>query len=174
MDCFDVTEQWADTSQGQVATKGRLILICVVLYSLMAWGCWTELRYRSAVELPAQFTVVGNTIRNSRHGSHELHRVRYTFHDPVTGRRHQNTVEVPPSQVPAGQHVMVQYLAGEFPESRLVIQARPTVVTVFHSMTALLALIGGGAIVCLSRDAHSQPRRGIRSFTPTRRRIEIT
>lgn len=174
MDCYDVTLQWAEASDGPAATKGKLVLLVLVSYVLLAWCCWTELCYRNSLELPAQFTVVGNVIHTSRHGKREMHCLRYTFQDPVTGQRHQNTVEIPPSQVPAGQHVMIQYLPGEYSKSRLALQARPEVVTVFYSITALLVLIGVGALVWLSREAHTQPPRGVRSFTPTQRRFEIT
>lgn len=174
MDCDDVTRQWAEASQRPVATKGKFVLLVVVSYVLLAWCCWTELCYRNSLELPAQFTVVGNVIHTSRQGNREMHRLRYTFQDPVTGQRHQNTVEILPSLVPAGQRVTIQYLPGEYSRSRLAVQARPEMVTVFYSITALLALIGVGALAWLSREAHIQPPRGVRSFTPTRRRFEIT
>jgi hypothetical protein len=174
MDCYSVAAQWGDSCEGQVATRGRLLFLCVVSYLLLGWCCWTELRYRRAIELPAQFNVVGNVIHGGRHGPREMHCLRYWFQDPVTGRRYQNTVEIAPSEAPAGQRVMVQYLSGEFPESRLAIQARPVVVTVFYSITALLALMVVGAVFWLSVEAHAQPPRGVRSLTPVRRRIEIS
>lgn len=174
MDCYDVSSQFADASEGQIATKGKLCLLCVVFYVLLGWCCWTELRYRSSVELPAQFSVIGKVIRGSRHESREMRCLRYTFQDPVTGQRRQNTVEVPPSQVPAGQRVLIQYLSGEYPQSRLVIQAKPWMVNVFYSFTAMLILTGVAGLVGLSREVHAQPHRRVQSFTPARRRIEIT
>ena len=174
MDCYDFTVGFADASEGQTATKCKFVAWLVIFDVLLGWCCWTELRYRSSVELPAQFSVIGNVVHHGRHGSREMHCLRYTFRDPQTDLRRQNTVEILPSMVPAGQQVMIQYLPGEYPRSRLVIQAKPVVVTVFFSINAVLALIGVGGLAWLSREAQTKLPRGVRSVTPIRRRIEIT
>ncbi len=69
---------------------------------------------------------------------------------------------------------MIQYLPGEYPRSRLAIQAKPAVVTIFLSINAVLVLIGVGGLVWLSQEAQAKLPRGVRSLTPIHRRIEIT
>ncbi len=174
MDCYEATSEFVDASEGQAATKGKLVAWLVILDILLGWCCWTELKYRGAMELPAKFVVVGGVVQADRHGSHELHCLRYTFRDPRTGLLRQNTVHIPPSMVPHGQEVMIQYIPGEYLRSRLVIQAKPAVVTVFYTINAVLVLIGVGGLVWLSREAQGKLPRGVRSTPPMRRRIEIT
>lgn len=174
MDCYDVTTGFVDASEGQAVTKGKFVAWLMIFDVLLGWCCWTELSYRSSLELPAQFSVIGNVVHCGRHGSREMHCLRYTFRDPQTGLRRQNTVEILPSLVPAGQQVMIQYLPGESPRSRLVLQAKPAVVTVFLAINAVFALIGVGGLVWLVREANTKLPRGVRSVTPIRRRIEIT
>ncbi len=174
MDCYDVTIEFANASEGQATTKGKLVAWLLILDLLLGWCSWSELKYQGAMELPANFKVVGSVTHCDRHGSHELHSLRYTFRDPQTGQPRQNTVHIPPSQVPQGQEVMIQYLPGEYPRSRMAIQAKPAVVTIFLSINAVLVLIGVGGLVWLSQEAHGKLPRGVRSITPIRRRIEIT
>ncbi len=174
MDCYDATIGFADASQGQAWTKTKLIAWFVIFDVLLSWCCWTELKYRGAMELPAIFKVVGSVTHGDRHGSRKLHCLRYTFRDPRTGQPRQNTVHIPPSQVPLGQEVMIQFLPGEYPRSRLAIQAKPAVVTIFLSINAVLVLVGVGGLVWLSREAQAKLPRGVRSLTPIHRRIEIT
>lgn len=174
MDCYDATFEFADASEWQAVSKGKLVAWLVILDILFGWCCWTELKYRGAMELPAKFAVVGSVTHCDRHGSHELHCLRYTFRDPHTGQRRQNTVHIPPSLVPQGQEVMIQYLPGEYPRSRLALQARPVVVTVFYVINGVFVVACASVLVWLAAEAKRKLPRGVRSFTPTRRRVEIT
>ena len=159
MDSHDVALSFvedADLSPGHRWSK--IFAYCLIFDVLLGWCAWTELKYHNAVEVAAKFMVVGKVEYHSRNGGHRiLHRLRYEFRDPQTGQRRQNTVEIVPALVPAGQTVMVQHLPGEMPASRLVIQARPMIVTVFTIINSILGLALCGVIAWLAWEANTKP-----------------
>ena len=174
MDSHDVTLSFVentDVSPGD--GRHTVIAWCLIFDVLLAWCSWTELSYRNAVEVTAKFTVVGTLEHDSRNGGHRVwHRLRYEFRHPNTGRLCQNTVAIPTECVPAGQSVLVQYIPGEMLTSRLALQARPVILTVFMVINSVFVLAFCGVIVCLAREANHKPLTRQQRWMQERNRIK--
>src|SRR5438093_4519568 len=129
---------------GQRGFWGRIVLKLVVVYLLIAFWSWEELRYRAAgIEVPAEVAKVGP----ARKG---LLSVRYTFRDPISGIPRQNTVAIPESQFPESGKAPIQFLPGENPQSRLLCQTRPAVVRVFIGINVVLGIAVIAFIGCFA------------------------
>ena len=118
---------------GQRGFGIRIVLKLGVVYLLVAYWSWEEVRYRtSGIEVPAEVKRVGRAPKG-------LLAVRYTFRDPTTRAMRHNTVAIQESQFPESGRSQVQYLPGENPQSRLVSQARPAALWVFIGINGVLA-----------------------------------
>lgn len=118
---------------GQSGFWIRIVLKLGVVYLLVAYWSWEEVRYRtSGIEVPAEVKRVGRASKG-------LLEVRYTFRDPTTRAMRHNTVAIQESQFPESGKSQVQYLPGENPQSRLLSQARPAALWIFIGINGVLA-----------------------------------
>ncbi len=139
-----MSDGWVDVASGlcepdyQRQTPVRLVIKLIVLYIVFAAVCWGESLFRRhGIELEATVETVGAGPKGDR-------RIRYHFRDPVTGMARMNTVSVREDLAPRGQTALIEYIPGDVPSSRLKIQARPYVISVFFWLNVvLLSAIGG-------------------------------
>lgn len=145
----------------------RLLLKLVIAYAMLTFFCWQEVRYRfHAIEVTADVEVVG---RHPKGGT----LVRYSFHDPQTGQRKQNTVTV--AERPTAATASVQYIPGDLSSSRLASQARPAAVTIFVTINTLLLLAAAGTIGYWAWEANHKPlTRQQRAVAAYRRRQQLS
>lgn len=133
---------------GQRGFWGRIVLKLIVVYLLIAFWSWEELRYRAAgIEVPGEAVKVGPARKN-------LISVRYTFRDPISGIPRHNTVAIPESLFPESGKASIQFLPGENPQSRLLNQARPNVVRVFVGINVVLGLAVTAFLGCIAWEAN--------------------
>lgn len=162
---FDGDCAWWDFGCATERPWVRLGIKLVLFYAFVAFCCWSEVRYRSAVELTADIELVRPHIRK-RNACVD---VRYTFRDPETGERRGNTVTIPEDDRPSGTTAVIQYLPGDSPESRLAVQARPWMMTVFVATNCGLLAIVVGYVGYLAWEFHHDP---LRRLPPQQRGLE--
>jgi hypothetical protein len=132
-------------------TWTKVLVRLVVLYVVMMYLCWREVRYANrGIELPAVVEVVQLKPRGGA-------RVRYSFIDPGDHRVRHNTQMVGGNAPPAGSRVTIQVIHGDTTSSRLKSSANPVLIWVFYSVTALLLLSVTALLVYWSREAHRRP-----------------
>lgn len=143
---------------------GRLILKLSIIYVVCGIWAWDELRYRAeGTELTAKAQVVGEVRQCGRWGCHDNSLVRYEFRDPKTGTLRHNTVTVPKKIAPDSGTAQIQFLPGEYPQSRLLSQARPSSVWAFGIMSVMLL------VACLGFIGHAAWLANRKYLTPQQR-----
>jgi hypothetical protein len=114
----------------------RLTVKLVIAYFTLAALCWIELKFRQqSIDLEARVEIVGDGPRKC--GSPATLRVRYHFHDPLTGKPRMNTELVNRDRAPVLGTATVEYVPGEYPMSRLKSEAHPAAPSIFLWVNAV-------------------------------------
>jgi len=150
---------WADCATDYCShdsgrpTWSRLAIKLFLAYLILAAACWTESRFRKeGIELEARVELVGQGPKGSQ-------LVRYHFRDPMTGTPRMNTVGLPRNQELPKRTALIEYIPGEFPSSRLKIQARPYCINLFVWMNIVFIAAATGFIIYVAREANRPIRR---------------
>lgn len=144
---------------GQKGFWTRIVLKLFVVYLLVGYWSWEELRFRaSGIELPAKVERIGRTPKG-------LLVARYTFRDPSSNQARSNTVHVPDSLFPNSGSTSIQFISGENSQSRLSCQARPEALWIFIGMNGVLLTAFVVLIGCVAWEANRP------YITPQRRMV---
>jgi hypothetical protein len=133
---------------------GRLIPKIIVAYLLITAMFLTESQFRKhGIDLEARVETIGETkLQGKCAGTGLL--VRYHFRDPVTGQPRMNTVALPRHLAPTTQMATIEYIPGEYPTSRLKVQQRPIIFSIYFWINAIFMTVIIGLIGCVAWQAH--------------------
>jgi hypothetical protein len=124
----------------------RVALKLAIVYLLVAWAYWEEVRFRvSGIRVEGRVVEMFDSGPQSRRLL-----VKYRFNDPETGAPRVNSAEIGQAVRPTAEIVAVDYIPGEYFHSRLAVQARPSAPWVFWSLNATLGttfLVGLGYLI---------------------------
>ncbi len=144
------------------ATWSRLFLKLGVAYVALAALSCTECSFRDqSVEVEGRVEPVGagpkpNTLM-----------VRYHFTDPVTHKPRMNTTRLPVHLVPNTPTAIVQYIPGEMPSSRLKVETRSEMPSVFFWVNVVFGVAAMGLIGYIAWEANhpiQRPRNRCRNY----------
>ncbi|HET6425623.1 MAG TPA: hypothetical protein VFG20_18180 [Planctomycetaceae bacterium] len=161
-------DSWADSALescndgcGDVRWIRLTLKIIIAYISLAALSC-AECAFRDeSVEVEGLVEAIG------RGPKPHMVLVRYEFTDPVTHRPRVSTTHLPERLVPKTQTATVQYIAGDMPSSRLKIETRTTVPSVFFWVNVVFAIAVTGLLGYLAWEANHpipRPRNRVRNY----------
>lgn len=148
----DFALEYCANDHGRQKWPGIVIRL-ILLYLVLAGACWTESQFRShGIDVEAKIEVIGV-------GPKETQLVRYTYPDPTTNLPRMNTVTLGRGVKVPGAIDIIEYIPGEYPTSRLKIQARPLAFSLFAWLNVIYAGCVMGFLWYLARQANRPIRR---------------
>ncbi len=151
MDSFDVVDA---CDSGFTHTLPRLLIKLGILYCVVTFWCWNELRFQAAgIELPAE--IEATTTYHRSNGNHNY--VRYHYRNPETGNTMTHTTNIRGPKAPQTGSATIEFLGGSVPQSRLLVERRPWVVSFFVWFNVAIASVIVGTLGYVIWDYHRIP-----------------
>ncbi|MCG6154813.1 hypothetical protein [Rubinisphaera margarita] len=139
---------------GTTSSVPVLLIRLSLLYAIVAFCCWNELRFQSGgVEIPGE--IVSTSLVHQSKG--DRLRVQYTYQNPETGQPMTHTTTLGARCPAQAGSTTVDFLGGSIPQSRLVLERRPWIISFFVWFNVAIASVVVGTIGYVIWDYHRIP-----------------
>ncbi|MCA8988448.1 MAG: hypothetical protein KDA78_12435 [Planctomycetaceae bacterium] len=175
MDNFDAADLASNVGDSPTSRLAGLTFKLFILYLILGFFCWNELRFDWYGNVTEGEIV---SVQESFHRRTRINLVKYEYHPPETGKRMTHTTRMGININISPGPAVIQYIGGENPQSRLLREAHPVMVTVFVWANVIIAvviasIIGYAVWLCHHvEDGHLAPKDRAMARFMRRRRVE--